>query len=510
MIKRTVAYLAGLVLLSACSADGLPNPLRQQAGANSAQVDTELAPTRTPAPASTQLPAIAPSQTPQAESSEQNTTATRATQYDLCSIVKPAITSVPPALPDTTGQIVYITTEGNIALTDITGRSRINVTTDAFLSEDRQAGLIYQFPTFSGDGQSIAFVSLGTTADFNGVTQTVHIAPSASGARVADLYSTTEWGIPYLDFSPDGSLVAFLTINQRDGAVRIMSSAGGEASVFETGSPMYWHWRHDSSALLTHFNGRAENKGDAGITLIEVNGANKAGQQILDALPGAFQSPHFAPDGRHMLYVSNEGGRDELVLASADGKPVCTVAPIETNAYFAWSPDGSKVAVMDTQSPVQLPAPVVIHDLSSGESKTVQDEASAFFWAPDGSRIATYRLVSNSPQTTISNAGGRMNTPASQNQRLALRIEVIDTATAQSIRVADALPSQQFGQYLQYFDQYSRALSPWSPDGRHIVFTSVLPDNNTADITVASFDSTQAGVSLKRIAAGVVAFWSPR
>jgi Tol biopolymer transport system component len=436
----------------------------------------------------------------------------RATQYELCSVVKPAIASVPPALPDTAGQIAFVTTDGNIALTDITGRKRINVTNDAYLSEDRQAGMIYQFPTFSSDGQSIAFVSLSTTADFDGVTQTVHIAPTAGGSVINDLYASDEWGIPYLDFSPDGSQVAFLTINARAGAVRVVSSAGGDASVFESGSPMYWHWRNDSAAMLTHFNGRAEERGDAAITLLNINGATQPDRTEVDALPGAFQAPQFSPDGKHMLFVVNAGGQDELVLAGADGKPICAVMPIDTNAYFAWSPDGGKVAVMDTQTPAQLPAPVFVHDFASGEDNTVQDEASAFFWSPDGKRLATYRLVSNAPQTSISNrnTGGPLNAPAQQASRVVLRIEVIDIATSESTRVADTLPSQQFGQYLQYFDQYSRAVSPWSPDGRHLVFSTLLPDNNTADIAVASFDASEAGPSLKRVAAGVVAFWSPK
>jgi Tol biopolymer transport system component len=516
-INRTMASIAGLLLLSACTADALPNPLRQQAA--STQVNPQLEPTRTPAPASTLAPTKVPAPTATtATKTDQTEAATttpkstaRQTQYELCSAVKPAIASVPPALPDSTGMIVFITTDGNIALTDITGRSRINITTDAYLSADRQAGRIYQFPTFSSDGKSIAFVSLSTTSDFQGITQTVHVAPATNGSKVNDLYSTSEWGIPYLDFSPDGKQIAFLTINQTEGAVRVISSAGGDASTLETGSPMYWHWRSDSTAMLTHFNGRAEKKGDANIAVVDVNGSLKSGQQELDALPGAFQSPQFAPDGKHMLYVANAGGNDELVLAGADGKPVCTVMPIEANAYFAWSPDGGKVAVMDTQTPASLPAPLIVHDFAAGASKTVQDEASAFFWSPDGSRLATYRIVNNAPITSISMTSGKVNAPAKQQQqRVALRIETIDVASGQVTRVADTLPSQQFGQYLQYFDQYSRAVSPWSPDGKHMVFTTVHADGNTADVAVASFDSTQTGPSLKRVAAGVVAFWSPR
>jgi Tol biopolymer transport system component len=514
MKKRIVASLAGLLLLSACSASSLPNPMRNLGQGNAGPVNTEMEPTRTPAPPRTPMPSAAtaaPAQTPSAQNSTQ--AGARATQYDLCSVVKPDIAAVKPALPDSSGQIVFVTTDGNIALTDVTGRSRIDITSDAYISEDRQAGLLYQFPTFSSDGKTIAFVGLSTVAEFDGVTQTVHIAPAVNGSTVTSLFATSEFGIPYLDFSPDGQQVAFLTINPRGAAVRVVSSAGGDATVFESGNPMYWHWRRDSSALLTHFNGRAEQSGDASMTVVDVKGANEISRQQIDALPGAFQAPHYAPDGRHMLYVANAGGQDELVLADAAGKPLCAVMPIDNNAYFAWSPDGGRVAVMDTERPVELPAPVIVHDFGTGSGRMVQESASAFFWSPDGSRLATYRLVSDAPQRANSEDRSnnvRINAPAQQNERIALRIEVIDIATGQVTRVADVLPPQQFAQYLQFFDQYSRAVSPWSADGRHMVFTSVVPDNATADIAVATFNPAQTAPDVKRIAAGVVAFWSPR
>lgn len=415
------------------------------------------------------------------------------------------------------GQIAYLTPDNNIVLTDVTGRLRLEITNDAYISQDGQAGRIYQFPTFSADGQSLAFVSLSTTADFKGITNTVHVAPVVTGATITDLYATSDWNVPYLDWSPDSKQVAFLTIGPQTGALRVVSRDGGDVSTFDTGSPMYWHWRPDSAAMLTHLGGRAGERGTATISLIEADGTVKANQTVLDQLPGNFQSPNFSPDGKHMLYVANTGEVDELVLADASGGPICTLAPIEDGAFFTWSPDGAHVAVMDTLAPLIDPAPLTVFDLSDGSNRDVHDQASTFFWSPDGSRLAVFSIVTDATVTSLGNSGGyasgasgKYNSPVAQERSAALRIEIVDPGTGARFKVADTYPSRQFLQYLQYFDQYSRAITPWSPNGKHVVFSSVSPERGTADIAVGTLNSAQTGMSVSRIAAGTLAFWSPR
>jgi len=98
---------------------------------------------------------------------------------------------------------------------------------------------------------------------------------------------------------------------------------------------------------------------------------------------------------------------------------------------------------------------------------------------------------------------------AQTQDQIGLRIEVIDSRSGQSVKVADTYPSRQLQQYFQFFDQYSRSVSPWSPDGKHLVFTTQSPDGQTADVGVATLDAA-GSVSLKRVAAGTVAFWSPK
>lgn len=431
-------------------------------------------------------------------------------RYAACSMAKPDIGQVALQLPDTEGRIVFVTTDGNIALTDPTGRQVTPITTDAFVSENGQAGRIYQFPAFSNDGRYVAFVSLSTLEDFDGITSTVHVAP-VSGGMITDLYSTSEWNIPYVDWSPDANLLAFLTISARDGAIRVVPRDGGDVSIFDTGSPTYWHWRADSRAMVTHLGGRATTRGRANVSVIEANGVVKGAQTVIEELPGAFQSPHWSPDGRHVLFVAYTGGQDELVLADSRGKPICSLEFVEGSAYFAWSPDGRYVAVLDTvPSPqgIPVPAALMVYDLSAGTSNVVHDDASMFFWSPDGKKLAVYSIVFDATITPLGMGSSKLGAPPAQTRTPALRIEVVDVATGAKVKVADTYPARQFIRYFPYFDQYSRAVTPWSPNGRRLVLAGLSPVRETADVAVATLGT--AGINLNRIAAGTLAFWSPR
>jgi Tol biopolymer transport system component len=516
-----VLLVLPMLMLAACS-----NPLQREAS-----VETNLSPTRTPSPRRTEPTTSALDATPEvtretepavaatlpATTAEATAAAAAVTtpRYALCTSTKPDIRAVVPPKVSAPGQIAYLTPDGNIVLTDGVGRSRINITADAFVSADGQAGRIYQFPTFSADGQTLAFVSIATTSDFNGITHTVHTAPATNAATLTDLFATSEFNIPYLDFSPDGAQVAFLTISAGAGAINVVDTGGGAVTEFDNGTPTYWHWRQDSSAMLTHLGGRATEKGEASISVIESKGATKVTHTVLEALPGNFQSPHFSPDGQHMVYVANTSELDELILANADGNPLCTLTVIENNAFFAWSPDGARLALIDTRSPINSPAPLKVFDLRDGSDMTLHEEATSFFWSPDGSRLAVYSIVFDPKfeRLTQSNAIKVMSLAAPvQQTAVGLRIEVIDVTSGDKIKVADTLPSRQWQQYFPFFDQYSRSLTPWSPDGTQLVFTTVTPASGTtdatADVVVATFDST--GVRLKRVAAGTLAFWSPR
>jgi Tol biopolymer transport system component len=426
-----------------------------------------------------------------------------------CIGTKRVLNSVSSKPLSTPGQIAFVTLDGNIALSDAAGKNIAQVTTDANTHMSGDLLRIYAFPTFSGDGKSLAFVEYTTISGTDTVTQTLVDGPAQPKAKLLELYTTVDDNIPYLDWSPDSQQIAFLTIHTEQGMLRVVGKAGGTPVTLEQGSSAYWNWRNDSSSLVTHMGGSPATDADAHLSIVGVKSATPA---RLASAPGNFKAPHYSPDAHYLLYVARTGDNDDLVLADASGKPICSIAPLEIGASFAWSPDGRRVAWIDSASSIANPAPLYVFDLSAGIRTRLHDDAVAFFWSPDSSRLAVYSIVTDNQHATLGAAGGKLDRPAAQAQSSTpvLRIESLNVSTGDTLRIADTFPSNTLISILEYFDQYSRALTPWSPDGQQLVFTSASQTTDSIDLEVATFDRGETGVSLKSIGEGVVAFWAPR
>ena len=477
-----------------------------------------MASTRTPVPRSSN-PAPNETATPKPTGAANTSDATRSptavpvrqVNLDACIDVKPDLSATAPAARKSPGQIVYLDSAGNVALTDGSGRRTTQVTTDAFLAEDQGKARAYQFPTFSNDGKLLAFVSLDLTDNGRNMTQTLHVAEARARSKPVDLYSSNVDNIPYLDWSPNSESVAFLTIHSGQGEIRVSPRGGGKIAVFDTGTSAYWHWRSDSNAIVAHLSGAHRSAGsEAHISVIDATASDsQAGTNQIESPPGQFQSPHYSPNGKFMIFALANGDVDELVLADPTGTPVCSITAVNTGAYFAWSPNGQQLAVLDTISPLQMPAKLTIFNLATGDQTVIDQQVVSFYWSPDGSKIAVYSVVTDAPATKLGLGAARQYSPAQQSDNLSLRIAMFDADTGKAITVADTLPSRQFAQFFQFFDQYSRAVTPWSPDGNSLVFVSFNREKQASEIGVAALAQSGDSVSLKRIASGTLAFWSP-
>ena len=457
------------------------------------------------------------------------------------------------ALPTGDGQIVFVGPDGNLGLVDPATARAQRVTRDAGVSPESQTGRAYLFPTFSADGRALAFVRLDRTQA--GYTQTVQVAEARELPALTGLYATTTDNIPYLDWAPDSRSVAILSINSRNGSLRLVEAAGGSSAVVATGASVYWHWRADASALIAHTDGAADTSANARLSLVQRSSARA---ERLAALPGYFQAPHFSPDGQRMLYVAQFGDSESLTLADATGTPQCGLSRVVDAMYFAWSPNGRHVAVIDTPKLLGEPNVLEVIDLGAGRRTSLASNAVSYAWSPNGRYLAIWSVVRDglvidpaavrlagatptpAPAPTLvptarptlrPTATPRGARPATATPRpsptaprptaepsatataaapqFAMRLEIADVTTGALIRVADIIPSGEFLGQLQFFDQYSRGASPWSPDGRSLTFVSVDEASDAAWIYAARVGE-DGRTQIQRLVEGGLAFWSPR
>lgn len=428
-----------------------------------------------------------------------------------CAALADEFRATPVKLAEDVGRIVLLGNEGDLAMVDPDGANFTALTDDAFV--DRAAGRMrtYQFPAPSPDGSAIAFVRVDVDAD--GVQQTVQVVELGDemGAvvRARDVDVVRGFNVPYVDWSPDGRFLAYLAIGSMQGVIRVAPAAGGDAFSVQSGAPAYWNWRPDSTAMLTHVGGRARDAdADAAVSLIDIPAIAAASSDEprplpLAVLPGQFQAPQYSPDGNHTLYAVNTGPSDLLVVGDANGAPRCALTRLDLGAFFAWSPDGVHVALIDVVTPASQTAPVRVFDVRDGSSRTVHRDALMFYWSPAGDQLALVSAAAGDATTKLAASAG-------QQSQLLMRVEVVDIKGTRSQRVADLHPTVPVVQYVQYFDQYSRAVTPWSPDGRRLVFAGAQEPNGPGVVAVAEFDVQGDLVEVRRVADGAQAFFARR
>ncbi len=166
-----------------------------------------------------------------------------------------------------------------------------------------------------------------------------------------------------------------------------VNGAPGIISIDENGHDRRNLTRHADSSPVVSPNGRLvafTRDFDSDHAAVYVMNADGADQREL--APGAL--PSWSPDGKRLAYdapdtATRGGGVSVLDLASgrstALGRPGLT-GPI-------WSPDGTHIAGVETPAPSYEPRLVVMRSDGS-DQRVLAPSANFFAWSPDGKRIA--------------------------------------------------------------------------------------------------------------------------
>lgn len=400
---------------------------------------------------------------------------------------------VPPDLA--VDRIAYVGLDGQIRTVNPDGSDTVTI---------GQGEGFQTWPTWSPDGRRVVFSSIDQRSDaslrvslrefnsVNGSIRELHVRPEG----VVGLVARDAPHYPY--WSPDGRRLAFIG-NTEDGLSLFVDDVRGSTGPVRAfdGGPLWMDWSPDSETLLVH-------QGD-GHFLLEPDLGRTEALSIRSEGSG-YLVPNWRPYTDSITYVAERPDAGfALYTSDVDTMGEMEFDVVPQRAAFLWSPDGETLAVTRTDPNIVF-AGNDVHTVyrqvgfySADGTRLpidVNDGVLAFFWAPDSTKLA---------YVTLSRPNGVMSW------------KVLDVTDGSSWPLIEFLPSTDQLTMFEFFSQYARSHSIWSPDSRSIVFagsivgnaiTASIQGQGTIDRVIVL--STARSPWFEVIADGFLAFWSPR
>ncbi|HEY3341289.1 MAG TPA: hypothetical protein VGK81_04685 [Anaerolineae bacterium] len=478
------------------------------------------------------------------------------------------------------GRIALLDDSGNLVIMDQTGGNMVKITTDADAAtaqsqsvSTRPTETTYRYPVWSPDTSQIAFVEVNAQrtstsrvielgADSVTVqrgAQSVTIQQSASGstarsapntssvanqpsrviienssggaiiastlylartdgkAPLQELVNSNGGALGYLDWSPDGSQLAFLSqVQSGVTGLNVIAPSAGKPREILTGAAAAWNWRPDSKALLARVD-TSTGGGDTSNLAVWDAQTDKPAAPFAQNVSLPFDAPAYSPDGNAMLITVNSDGRNVLALADRQGNVTRELAPIVGHISYVWSPVGASVAYIDTAASadsgvsadgsnvLQASTGGTLHvlDVNTGVDRVMTAQpVTSFFWSPDGQRLAVFSPVQVNEMS--SKFPGMDLTGAQPNSVLILQI--IDAGTRQARQLFYLEPTDEFSVLLDQFDHFSHSATLWSPDSDHLVLSIIDASQQPSIIETEASGSIEP----RTLSKGTLAVWSPR
>lgn len=403
---------------------------------------------------------------------------------------------------ETVGKIAYIGSDGNIYLWLGSGSAPITLTTDARTTAGTEAGLVsYQEPTWAPTGDQLAWVrsSLLPNQQWEYRLEVYDLSAGASTS-----FFTSAEQIPfYIYWSPDASVLSFLSAFDEDQMQLWTSVAGGQAQLIDHGQPYYWTWMEDSESFLAHIGGSVDrNPKGARLQFVSL------GASVPEALvfsPLNFQAPVLSPTGDQILVVGRSRiGTDGLFLLSLQGEVLARLGAVEGRVAFDYSPSGRYLAVVTGPEVegVHIGNLIVVDLVDPGDPHTlpsIAEDVAAFWWSPTQDR-----LVYLVPGFVPDNYTQPVSFGAQGDFSLRIQAQIYDVTQDRSYALTSFVPTKEFFRILPYYDQYQRSSTIWSPDGSHIVYSASL-NGREPGIFIIDADGGRPPIP---VGEGVLAFWS--
>jgi Tol biopolymer transport system component len=391
-----------------------------------------------------------------------------------CSAIRTAFT--PKAGP---GKIAFIGEDYNLYIADHTGQDIQQITKDAAITEADYR--VYNMPVWAPDGQSIAFALVAGQQNQPPSQNGLYIV-KPDGSGLTEAYTSPN-GVVYYYWAPNGTQIGVLAETPGALALKLVPAAGGDSQTLDTGVPLYWTWAPDSQSVLIHADGE-----DGRLAVLQLGESVR--ERSLTITPSAFKAPAFSPDGKQLLVAQKtEAGKGALVLTDASGQNPQSLTEYQNDIAFAWSPDGKRIAYLDTQ---ELLGPLTILDPTGRRDPfTLQEQVYAFFWSPDSKHLAYFTL-----EEIVDEASGA-------TQRFS-QVKALEVSNGQTREIMPIVPTERFLQLVPYIDQYHQSLTIWSPDSQNLVISTYYEQDKQGVFIVGANGLSDPEL----VADGTLGIWS--
>lgn len=253
----------------------------------------------------------------------------------------------------------------------------------------------------------------------------------------------------FSSWSPNGERIAITTGGQFGIGTMLVGSFSGEApDGIALGAPLYVNWAPDARSLLIHQ--------DAGLYIIPVDGAISGAATTVGFGSIAFNSASWAPDSQSFAHVENISGDSSVVITkTSDVDAHQIISEGDRLVRVGWSPDGRQIAI--AKSSGGLFHTLSIYDLAEDVERIIHEgPLNAFWWSPDSSKLA---IVEEATEIEFTH-----------------NWSVLDVDSGDVTLLATYFASDQFLFVQDFFDQYVESHNIWSPDSSKIVISGLLLD----------------------------------
>jgi len=302
---------------------------------------------------------------------------------------QPGVEQFPSLLPDGKWLLYSGQETGNrdIYLLSTSSQKPINLTADSPADDDE--------PAASPDGERIAFRS---SRDGGGI-----FVMGRTGEGVRRVTPTGVSAAFNPAWSPDGTEIAYTTENVQltpmngEGLseLRVVNVNTGQQRTLVARDALQANWSPHGQRIAyvsrQPLGGSASSSGgNADWMEIYTVPAGGGPQVPVTQDPGTDWNPVWAPDGKHLYFVSNRGGSMNLWRVAIDessGKPLSAPEPITTPAPFLAHPsisaDGQRIAYTAVSQTSNIQR-LALDPATDPTTVTVTDEPS---WVTSGSRL---------------------------------------------------------------------------------------------------------------------------